>query len=139
MRSFLNRKVDGVMIFINYWIVLILKFSEMGNTFYFWARQLMERLYLVFTEKFLFWTFVDGKYGLLLSQKVNGTMIFTCFRAFHDIPGNGKYGFSCRENSNYSNIFPTFTCGSTINNLWRIDIMQSFAHMNSFLYQSDLR
>ena len=45
-------------------------------------------------------------------------MIFAwCFRAFHDFPGIGKYGFSCSENSNYSNVLPTFTCASAIDNL----------------------
>ena len=30
------------------------------------------------------------------NQKVDGKMVFTwCFGAFHDIPGFGKYGFSC--------------------------------------------
>ena len=39
--------------------------------------------------------FGDGKYGLFLSQKVDGKMIYTwSFWAFHDIPGLGKYGFS---------------------------------------------
>ena len=38
----------------------------------------------------------DGKYGILLSQKVEGKMRFAwSFWAFHDIPGHGKYGFSC--------------------------------------------
>ena len=40
--------------------------------------------------------FGDGKYDLFFSQKVDGKMIFTwSFWAFHDIPGLGKYGFSC--------------------------------------------
>ena len=39
--------------------------------------------------------FGDGKYGLFLSQKVDGKMIYIwSFWAFHDIPGLGKYGFS---------------------------------------------
>ena len=34
--------------------------------------------------------------SLLFSQNVDGQMIFTwSFLAFHDIPGLGKYGFSC--------------------------------------------
>ena len=40
--------------------------------------------------------FGDGKYNIFFSQKVDGKMIFTwSFWAFHDIPGPGKYGFSC--------------------------------------------
>ena len=39
--------------------------------------------------------FGDGKYGLVLSKK-DGKIIFSwSFWAFHDIPGLGKYGFSC--------------------------------------------
>ena len=115
------------MIFIDYWKVLVLNFSEMGNTVFYWAKKLMERWDLLITEKFLFWTFQrwemrsffepkswwkddiywllksscfelfgDGKYGLFFSQKVDGKMIFTwSFWVFHDIPGLGKYSFSC--------------------------------------------
>ena len=117
------------MIFTDYWKVLVLIFSGMGNRVFSWAKKLMERWYLLITEKFLFWTFRwweirsffesrswwkddiywllrsscfelfgDGKYGLFFSQKVDGKMIFTwSFWAFHDIPGPGKYGFSCSE------------------------------------------
>ena len=42
----------------------------------FWAKKLIE-IYLLITEKFLFWTFWNGKYGLFLRQKVNEKMIFT--------------------------------------------------------------
>ena len=54
---FLSQKVDGKMIFIDYWKGLVLKFSVMGNTVFFWVTKLMERWYLLVTEKFLFWTF----------------------------------------------------------------------------------
>ena len=50
--------------------------------------------------------FGDGKYGLFLSQKVDGKMIFTwSFLVFHDIPGLGffvqswKKAFSPKKNS----------------------------------------
>ena len=88
---------------------------------------LVERWYLLITEKFCFQFFGDGKYSLFLSQevdgkggiywllkssclelfgdgknnlffsqKVDGKIVFTwSFWAFHDIPGLGKYGFSC--------------------------------------------
>ena len=63
---FSSQKVDGNMIFIDYWKVLVLNFSKMGIMVFFF------------------------------SQKVDGKMIFTwSFWAFHDIPGLGKYGFSC--------------------------------------------
>ena len=54
---FLSQKVDGNRIFTNYWKVLGLNFSVMGNTVFFWVKKLMERWYLLVTEKFLFWTF----------------------------------------------------------------------------------
>ena len=63
---FLRQKVDGKMIFIDYWKVLVLSFSLMGNTVFFF------------------------------SENVDGKRIFTwSFWAFHGIPGLGKYGFSC--------------------------------------------
>ena len=58
----------------------------------------MERWYLLITESSCFELFGDEKYGLFLSQEVDGKMIFTwSFRAFHDIPGLGKYGFWCTD------------------------------------------
>ena len=45
------------MIFTYYRKVLVLNFSVVGNTVFFWVKKLMERSYLLVTEKFLFWTF----------------------------------------------------------------------------------
>ena len=91
---FLSQKVNGKIIFTDYWKVLVLNFSVMGNTVFFWVKKLMERWYLLVTEKFLFGTFRWWEIPLL-SQKVYGKMIFTwSFWAFHDIPELGKYGFS---------------------------------------------
>ena len=53
----LGQKVDRNMIFTDYWKVLVLNFSVTGNTVFFWVKKLMERWYLLVTEKFLFWTF----------------------------------------------------------------------------------
>ena len=50
-------------------------------------------------ERFVLWEsscfklFGDGKYGILLVQKV-GEGLYSRI-SFHDIPGLGKYGFSC--------------------------------------------
>ena len=77
---FLSQKVDGNMIFTDYWKVLVLNcFHLFGNEKYglFWAKKLLERWYLLITEKFLFNLFRDGKHGLSLSQKVDGKMILT--------------------------------------------------------------
>ena len=54
---FLSQKVDGNMIFTDYWKVLVLIFLGTGNMVFFWAKKLMERWYLLITEKVLFWTF----------------------------------------------------------------------------------
>ena len=84
---FLSQKVDGNMIFTDYRKVLVLIFSEMRNTAFlepkswlkddiywllkrscfelfgdgkyglFWVKKLVERWYLLVTEKCLFWTF----------------------------------------------------------------------------------
>ena len=84
---FLSQKVDGDMIFTDYWKVLVLTFSEMGNTVFSRAKKLTEISY--------FELFGDWKYGLFLSQEVDGKIIFTwSFWAFYNIPGPGKYGFS---------------------------------------------
>ena len=85
VRYFLNQNVDGNMILIDYWNVLVLNCSGMENTIFFegkswwkddiywllkspcfelfrdgkcslfWGKNLMERWYLLITEKFLFW------------------------------------------------------------------------------------
>ena len=57
------------MIFTGYWKVLVLTFSEMGNTVFSRAKKLTEISY--------FELFGDWKYGLFLSQEVDGKMIFT--------------------------------------------------------------
>ena len=57
IRSFLSQKVNGKMIFTDYFKVLVLNFLVMGNTVFFLVKKLMERWYLLVNEKFLFWTF----------------------------------------------------------------------------------
>ena len=54
---FLGQKVDENMIFTGYWKVLLLTFSEMGNTVISWAKKLTEIWCLLITRKFLFWAF----------------------------------------------------------------------------------
>ena len=54
---FLSQKVDGNMIFTDYWKVLVLIFSKMGNIVFSWAKNLTERWYLLIAGKFLLWTF----------------------------------------------------------------------------------
>ena len=54
---FLSQKVDGNIIFTDYWNVVVLNFSVMGNTVFSWAKKFTEIWYLLITGKFLFWTF----------------------------------------------------------------------------------
>ena len=51
-----SQKADENIIFIDYWKVLAYNFLEMWNTAFFWAKNLMERWYLLITERFLLWT-----------------------------------------------------------------------------------
>ena len=48
--AFLSQKVDGNMIFTDYWKIPVLIISGMDDTVFFWAKKLMERWYLIFTD-----------------------------------------------------------------------------------------
>ena len=95
---FLSQNVDGKMVFTDYWKVLVLKFSVVGNTVFFGSRSWWKDGIYWLPRSSCFELFGHRKYDLFFSQKVDGKMIFTwSFWAFHDIPGPGKYGFSCSE------------------------------------------
>ena len=66
------------MIFTDYWKVLVLTFSEMGNTVFSWAKKLTKIWCLLITGKFLFWIFrwLEIRY-FFSNQEVDGKMIFT--------------------------------------------------------------
>ena len=71
IRSFLRLKVDGKMIFTDYWKVLV---SD--------------------PENFLFWTFWRQEMWSFLSKKLDRKVMFTwSFWVFQDIPRPLKYGF----------------------------------------------
>ena len=74
---FLSQTVDANMIITDYWKVLVLIFSEKGNTAFLLSKKLMERWYLLINESTCFELSGGGKYGLFLSQEVDGKMIFT--------------------------------------------------------------
>ena len=63
--SFLSQKVDGNLIFTDYWKILLFNFSGMGNRSFFWAKKLMGRRHLLITEK-----------GLVLEFSVMGNTVF---------------------------------------------------------------
>ena len=84
IRSFLSQKVDGKIIFTDYWKVLILNFTEIGNTVFFEPKSWWKDDIYWLLKSSCFELFDDGKYGLFFSQKVDGKMIFTwSFWAFH--------------------------------------------------------
>ena len=74
---FLSQKVDGNMVFTDYWKVLVLTFSEMGNTVFSWAKKLMEIWYLLMIGKFLFWTFGWWEIRSFFESRNWWKMIFT--------------------------------------------------------------
>ena len=97
-------KIDGKITFTDYWKFPVLNFSERGNTVFFWAKNLME-IYLLITEKFLFWIFRKWEIRFFLSQKVDRKIIFTwSFWGFHDVPGLGKYRFLCSDEQNLQSL-----------------------------------
>ena len=74
---FSSQEVDGNMMFIDYWKVLGLDFSEIGNTVFFESKSWWKDDIYWLPKKSCFELFEDGKYGLSLSQKVDGKIIFT--------------------------------------------------------------
>ena len=76
---FLSQKVDGKMIFSDYWKFFLLVVSRIGYTVIFWAIKLMERRYLLITEKLLVLNFSVMGIRSFLSQEVDGKMIFTVY------------------------------------------------------------
>ena len=99
-----SQKVDGKIVFTDYWKVLVLNFSVIGNTVFFESRSWWKDDIYWLLRSSCFELFGDGKYGLFFSQKVDGKMIFTwSFLAFYDIPGPGKYGFSRSVSCLYKN------------------------------------
>ena len=120
-----SQKVDGKMIFTDYWKVLVLNFSVMGSTVFYAVKKLMERWYLLVTLKFLFWTFRWWEIQPFFNQKVDGKMIFTwSFWAFHDIAGLGKHGF---VHSDTTGPLPTLIFICTQNNWFKCAVVTSLS------------
>ena len=82
------------MIFTDYWKVLVLIFSEMGNTVFSWAKKLIERWYLLITEKVLLWNFRWWKIWSFFESRsswkhdIYWLLRSSCFELF----GDGKHG-----------------------------------------------
>ena len=93
---FLSQKVDGNMMFTDYWKVLVLNFKVIGNAVFSLSQEVDGKM--IFTG---YWEVLVLNFSVMantvffFSQKVDGKMIFTwSFWVFYDIPGPGKYGFS---------------------------------------------
>ena len=114
---FLSQKVDGKMIFTDYWKGLVLNFSLMGNTFFFESRIWWKDDIHWLLRSSSFELFGDRKYSLFFSQKIDGKIFTWSFWAFHDIPRLRKYGFSrsdlCYRNWETRWKGPLFTNGHT--------------------------
>ena len=74
---FLSQKVDGDMIFTDYWKVLVLTFSEMGNTVFSWTKSWRKYDIYWLLESSCFELFGDERYSLFLSQEFDGRIVFT--------------------------------------------------------------
>ena len=107
---FSSQKVDGKMIFTEHCKVLVLKFSEMRNAVFFGAKKLMERWYLLITEKFLFWTFWRMEIRSLFERKswwkndIYWILKSSCFEIFRD----GKYSLFLSQKVNGKMIFTDY-------------------------------
>ena len=87
---FLSQKVEGKIIFTNYWKFLFLNFSEMENMVFFEPKSLW--------RDDTYWLLKSYCFGLSFNWRVNGKMILTwSFWAFDDIAEFGKYSFSCSD------------------------------------------
>ena len=65
---FLSQKVDGNMIFTDYWKVLVLIFLEMGNTAFFEPKSWWKYDIYWLLKRSCFKLFRDGKYGLFSAK-----------------------------------------------------------------------
>ena len=74
---FLSQKVDGNMIFTDYWKVLVLIFSGMRNTAFLEPKSCWKDDIYWLLKSSWFNLFGDGKHGPFLSQEVDGKIIFT--------------------------------------------------------------
>ena len=100
IRSFLSQKVDGNMMFTDYWKVLVLNFSVMGNKVFFEKKKVNEKMIFIGYWKVLVLNFSVMGNAVFFNKKVDVKIIFTLsFWTFHDILRSGKYGFSCSDMS----------------------------------------
>ena len=116
MWYFLSQKVDGKIIFTDYWKVFVLNFSVMGNTVFFESRSWWKR-----------WTcfelFVDGNTIFFWVKKLMEDDIYRLPRSFcFELFGDGKYD-----------------CFFQPKNWWKDDIYLVFLSFPWYFRTSDIR
>ena len=114
-----------------YWLLKspFLTFLGMGNTVFFWEEKLMERWYLLVTEKFLFWTFWWWEIRSFLDKRlierwyllVTETFLFWATKKFlflnFPVMGNTVFFFSLKIGVKiiFSWYFYGSSCSGSIN------------------------
>ena len=68
------------MIFADYCKFIVLNFLEVGNAGFSFAKKLVKDNIYWLLKSSCFELFDEGKYGLFLSQKVDGKMVFTDYQ-----------------------------------------------------------
>ena len=143
---FLSQKVDGKMIFSDYWKFFLLVVSRIGYTVIFWAIKLMERRYLLITEKLFVLNFsVMGIRSFFESRSWWKDDIYclprrSCFELF----GDGKYGLFQPKSWLKDDIYLVFLSFPWYSRTWEIWFFAqwklkfksgSFAFSNKLLYK----
>ena len=86
---FLSQNVNGNMIFTDHWKVLVLNFSEMGNTVFFEPKSWLKYKIYWLQESSCFELFGDSKYGLFWAKKLMERWylpgLFKLFMIFQDL------------------------------------------------------
>ena len=121
------QKVDGNVLFTDYWQVLVLNFLEIENTVFFEPKSWWKDDLYCLLKVSCFELFDDWKYGLFFSQKVDEEMIFTCrfelSMIFQDL---GNVAFCAMIRLSYVS--------------WNLSIVETvqMAHSLSFIFQTML-
>ena len=143
---FLTQKIDGNIIFTDYWKVLVLTFSEMGNTVSFWAKKVDGKM--IFTDywKFLFWNFRWWKIRSFFESRSWWKDDIYCLprRSCFELFGDGKYGLFQPKSWLKDDIYLVFLSFPWYSRTWEIWFFAqwklkfksgSFAFSNKLLYK----
>ena len=106
----------------DYWKVLVLNFPEMEYTVFFEPKSWWKDDIYWLQESSYFVLSGDGKYGLFLTQKVNGKMIFTDYWKglvlnFFEM---GNWYFLCQIANENKNVRELSWISHKVGQLWRL-------------------